>query len=296
MSAIIETNALTKKYGKKLAVNKISLHLKKGEIYGLIGKNGAGKTTLMKLLLGLTCADQGTISLFGSNDLNSARKKIGSLVETPALYKNASAFENMKRFAILSPTTDEEIRALLELVGLADTGSKKAGEFSLGMRQRLGIAVALLGKPEVLILDEPINGLDPAGIKEIRDLILKLNQQGVTILISSHLLDELGKIATTFGIMSDGVMVEEISAEELRGKCKTSLYITTNNCQKATEVLKRAYPDLQVEGSGNRLSIPIFGIDVSKVNRLLVEADVGVYELVCQGVGLEEYFIERMGK
>ena len=293
---VIQTKSLTKKFGNKIAVNNLSLHVKRGEIYGLIGKNGAGKTTLMKMLLGLTNPNSGTLSLFGNSNPSIARKKIGSLIETPALYKNASAFENMKRFAILSPTSDDEIRNILELVGLSDTGTKKAGDFSLGMKQRLGIAIALLGNPEVLILDEPINGLDPAGIKEIRDLILQLNHNGVTILISSHLLDELGKIATTYGIMSNGVLVEEITATELNEKCKSALYVTTNNCFAAEQVLKNAMPNIEISISENRLAIPIFGVDASKVNRLLVESGIDVYELKCHRIGYEEYFIERMGK
>lgn len=196
MENILETRSLTKKYGDRIAVNGMSLHVRRGDIYGLIGKNGAGKTSLMKLLLGLTTPDSGEMVLLGERNADRARRKIGSLIEAPALYKNETAFENMKRFAILSPTSDADIRNLLNLVGLGNTGAKKAGAFSLGMRQRLGIAIALLGNPEVLILDEPINGLDPAGIKEIRDLIIELNRRGVTFLISSHLLDELGKIAT----------------------------------------------------------------------------------------------------
>ena len=192
MDYIIQTDSLTKSFGNKAAVDKVSLHVGKGEIYGLIGKNGAGKTTLMKLLLGLSNPNSGEIKLYGGSDLNKARRTIGSLIEEPALYKNETALENLRRFAILVPTPDEDLQKLLELVGLGNVGNKKAGRFSLGMRQRLGLAIALLGNPDIMILDEPINGLDPAGIKEIRDIILELNQKGVTFLISSHLLDELG--------------------------------------------------------------------------------------------------------
>ena len=217
MEYVIETNGLTKKYGEKLAVNKASVHVRKGDIYGLIGKNGAGKTTLMKLLLGLAVPQSGEIKLFGNSDLNLSRKKIGSLIEAPVIFKNETAFENMKRFSILAPTTDEEIKRILDLVGIGNTGAKKAGAFSLGMKQRLGVGIALLGDPEILILDEPINGLDPAGIKEVRAMIVELNGRGITFMISSHILDELGKIATNYGIMHAGIL-EEISAAELAAK------------------------------------------------------------------------------
>ena len=296
MEYVIETKALTKKYGEKLAVNGMSLHVRKGDIYGLIGKNGAGKTTLMKLLLGLTSANGGEIKLFGNTDLDRARQKIGSLIEAPALYKNETAFENMKRFAILAPTSDEEIRKLLTLVGLGNVGSKKTGEFSLGMKQRLGIAIALLGNPELLILDEPINGLDPAGIKEIRDIILDLNAKGVTFLVSSHLLDELGKIATNYGIMSGGVLVEEITSAELEEKCRTSLKITVHNAPMAIALISHHYPDTKMEHTEKTVRILSAIEDASSVIELLVKNGVRVYEARNESQGFEDFFIERMGR
>lgn len=295
MDYVIETNALTKRYGLKLAVDKMNVHVRKGDIYGLIGKNGAGKTTLMKLLLGLTIPNAGNIRLFGSDDLCSARKKIGSLIEEPALYKNETAFENMKRFAILAPTTDDEIKRLLDLVGLGDTGKKKAGEFSLGMKQRLGIAIALLGNPELLILDEPINGLDPAGIKEVRDLIVELNNRGITFMISSHILDELGKIATSYGIANDGVL-EEITAEELQNRCRGCLKIVTDDGEKAVKVIRDKFPDCEAIKDGNIVKITSEVIDSSLINKALVNADVAVYSIADESIGFEDYFIERLGK
>ena len=295
MDYVIETNALTKRYGVKAAVNRMSVHVCKGDIYGLIGKNGAGKTTLMKLLLGITIPTFGSMRLFGSDDLCSARKKIGSLIEEPALYKNETAFENMKRFAILAPTTDDEIKRLLDLVGLGDTGKKKAGEFSLGMRQRLGIAIALLGNPELLILDEPINGLDPAGIKEVRDLILELNGRGITFMISSHILDELGKIATSYGIVNNGVL-EEITAEELQNSCRGCLKIVTDDGNKAVKVIKEQFPELTVNKQENVIKIASEVIDPSLINKTLVNADVAVYSLADERIGFEDYFIDRLGK
>lgn len=295
MSYVIETDALVKRYGAQLAVNNVSLHVGKGEIYGLIGKNGAGKTTLMKLLLDLAHPNEGSMRLFGSDDLSAMRKNIGSLIEEPALYKNETALENLRRFAILIPTPEEELHRLLELVGLADAGSKKAGRFSLGMRQRLGIAVALLGNPELLILDEPINGLDPAGIKEIRDLILELNQKGITFLISSHLLDELGRIATKFGIMAEGRLVEEISFEELSERCRAFLKVKTDDAAKAVSTLQSRFPDIIAETDGNEVHIKSEVDDTSEIVLALVNAGVRVYELRDESVGLEDFFIERLG-
>ena len=294
MDYIIETNTLTKKYGRKCAVNEMSIHIKKGDIYGLIGKNGAGKTTLMKLILGLTTADNGEIKLFGDMELSDARKRIGSLIEAPALYGSETAFENMKRFAILSPTPDDKIRRLLSLTGLEDTGKKKVRDFSLGMRQRLGIAVALLGDPEILILDEPINGLDPAGIKDIRDMILALNHSGVTFLISSHLLDELGKVATNYGIISDGVLTEEITSKELEEKCRTSLKAVTDNGARSAEILKAWKSDISVEVHDNSVYIMSEIEDSSEITKLLVNADIRVYEIRDESMSLEDFFIERM--
>ena len=296
MENILETRSLTKKYGDKIAVNGMSLHVRRGDIYGLIGKNGAGKTSLMKLLLGLTTPDSGEMVLLGERNADRARRKIGSLIEAPALYKNETAFENMKRFAILSPTTDVEIRRILQLVGLGNTGAKKAGAFSLGMRQRLGIAIALLGNPEVLILDEPINGLDPAGIKEIRDIIIELNRRGVTFLISSHLLDELGKIATNYGIVSVGVLGEEITADALAAKCRTSLKLTTDNAKGTLVVLKRDFAELTAEQDGKTVRITSAVSDPSEVNAALVKAGIRVYEMANESMGFEDFFIERLGR
>lgn len=217
--AIIETKGLTKKYKDKAAVNDVSILIEKGDIYGLIGKNGAGKTTLMRLILGLTQGDEGLVKLFESDDLSTSRYKIGSLIEEPGLYYGKTALENMRTFSLLyDDVTDEEIKDILKLVELDNTGNKKVKGFSLGMKQRLGIAIALMGHPKVLILDEPINGLDPLGIKQIRDMILKLNKSGVTIMISSHFLGELGKVVTKYGIMVEGKIVEEALATELNAK------------------------------------------------------------------------------
>ena len=295
MEYIIQTDSLTKNFGSKAAVDKVSLHVGKGEIYGLIGKNGAGKTTLMRLLLGLSNANSGEMKLYGGSDLNNARRSIGSLIEEPALYKNETALENLRRFAILVPTPDEDLQKLLELVGLGDVGKKKAGRFSLGMRQRLGLAIALLGNPDIMILDEPINGLDPAGIKEIRDIILELNKKGVTFLISSHLLDELGRIATKFGIMADGVLTDEITKDELEARSRAFLKVTVDDSQKAAGILAAWNPTLKIDTEGNEVHITTEIEDTSEVVLTLVNAGVRVYEMRNESINLEDFFIERLG-
>ena len=202
----------------------------------------------------------------------------------------------MKRFSLIAGGTEEEIKELLAFVGLANVGSKKAGFFSLGMKQRLGIAIALLGNPELLILDEPINGLDPAGIKEIRDVILKLNREkGVTFLISSHLLDELGKIATSYGIINDGRLVDEISAEELADRCRQGLRVAVDDAGKAIDLLKKdGYTDIKEKK--NILFLHTETERSPEINELLVKGGVKVSELTVQNNGFEEYFIERLGK
>lgn len=293
---VIETKLLTKRFPNKVAVDHVDMHVKKGDIYGLIGKNGAGKTTAMKLILGIMNPTAGEIKLFGSPALFKMRSRIGSLIETPGFYKGCTAYENMKRFAMVSGGTEQEIQDLLAFVGLADVGKKKAGKFSLGMKQRLGIAIALLGNPELLILDEPINGLDPAGIKEIRDLIVKLNRErGVTFLISSHLLDELGKIATRYGIINNGELVDEITAKELEERCRQGIEIVTAEPDKAIEILKENGLT-EYERNGNRILLHAAFDRSAEINGLLVTGGVPISALSIRQNGFEDYFIERLGK
>ena len=299
MEYIVETTNLCKQYPGKLACDSINMKIRKGDIYGFIGKNGAGKTTLMKILLGLTNATSGSFKLFESDNLDEQRKKIGSLIEAPGLYKDCSAYENMKRFSMIYGGTKEEINELLKIVGLDNVGKRKAGQFSLGMRQRLGIAISMLGNPELLILDEPINGLDPAGIKEIRDTLLKINKErGVTMLVSSHLLDELAKITTRYGIINNGVLVEEIDAAELEERCKTSLVITSDNAKRVVELLMANNIIDSESYTINENSVVITkGFDKpAEINELLVKSGLKVSELKVSGEGFENYFIERIGK
>lgn len=296
MEYVIETKEIVKKFGTKTVVNKVSMHIRKGDIYGFIGKNGAGKTTAMKMILGLFKSNSGSIELFGSTNLNEGRSKIGSLIEAPGIYKNCTAYENMKRFSILAGGDDSKIKELLEFVGLKDTGKKKAGKFSLGMKQRLGIAIALLGDPEVLVLDEPINGLDPEGIKEIRDTIVKLNKEkGVTILISSHILDELSKITTRYGIIDQGVLLEEIDSTELEENCRHSLKFTVSDIDKAKNLLNKNGYLTDYEIKNNSIYLYSFLNEAAIINKLLVTNDILVSEVSQKSADLEDYFIERMG-
>lgn len=297
MEYIIETEGLTKRYDKRLCVNNISIHIAKGDIYGFIGRNGAGKTTAMRLILGLARPTSGKIKLFNSNDLNAQRKKIGSLIEAPGLYKRCSALENMKRFSILYGGDDKEIEELLSFVGLNGVGNKKVGQFSLGMKQRLGIAIALLGNPEVLILDEPVNGLDPAGIKEVRDLLLKLNKEkNVTIMISSHLLDELAKITTKYGIINNGVLVEEIDAQKLMERCKNNIVISCDRLLEAKELLESELKLTNISIVNDKLHIVDEIESTVEINTLLVKNDFKVHEITINKNSFEDYFIERLGR
>lgn len=298
MDYVLRTQCLTKQFGEKTAVKNVSMQIKKGEIYGFIGKNGAGKTTLMRLILGAAMPTGGSIELFGGKENeNEARHRIGALLEYPCIYKNCTALENLRRFAILTGADADELEDILELVGLKGVGRKKAGQFSLGMKQRLAIGIALLGHPEFLVLDEPINGLDPAGIKEIRDVILTLNQKkGVTFLVSSHLLDELSKIVTTYGIINDGVLIEQITAQELEVRCRHHLKLRVNNIPKATALLSCIVKPEAIKIQDDCICMYDKLDQSDRINRLLVRHGIRVSELSVQTSSLEEYFLERMGK
>ena len=292
---VVVTRNLTKRFGEKTAVKGLDLNIRRGEIYGFVGKNGAGKTTAMKLILSLLSPDDGEIYLFGEKPSKNALKKVGSLIEEPGLYGDATAYENMKRFSILSGGSEQEINELLSLVGLGDVGKKKVKAFSLGMKQRLGIAVALIGDPEFLVLDEPINGLDPQGIKEVRDILLKVNRErNTTILISSHILSELEKIATTYGIINDGVLVEEVSSLSIEDSPKGSLEIGCSDPKKAAKIIKDEYgADCEITATG----ITVKGLNeiAAKINRTLVFGDVDVTSIKHSGSDAESFFIEKTG-
>lgn len=296
METVLKTTALSKQFGKKLAVNNVNMTIHKGDIYGFIGKNGAGKTTFMRLVLGTAFPTKGEISLFDGEPLDTARRKIGSLVEAPGIYKGCTAYENLKQFSVIYGGTDAEIRDILQLVGLDNTGKKKAGKFSLGMKQRLGIAIALLGNPEFLILDEPVNGLDPAGMKEVRDLILRLNQERqITILISSHLLDELSKIVTRYGIINNGVLIEEVSAEELKERCQQKLIFTVDDAAKAASILSGNVSEKHIHTVDDKVILSSHLEEAASFNKLLIEQNIAVSGISRQTDGLEQYFMKRIG-
>ena len=243
MEYVLETDALRKQYGHFTALDHLSMHIPRGAIYGFVGKNGAGKTTLIRLICGLQKPTSGGYSLFGKpytdKDIRNCRKRMGAVVETPSLYLDMTAQDNLKeQYRVLGLPSFESIPQLLELVGLADTGKKKTGNFSLGMKQRLGIAIALAGNPDFLVLDEPANGLDPQGIIEMRELILRLNREKhITVLISSHILDELSRLATHYGFIDSGTILKEITAQELESACRKCICITVTDSQLLCTVL-----------------------------------------------------------
>ncbi len=292
METILQTFELTKKFGRKTALDKVNLSVRRGDIYGFIGGNGAGKTTLMRVALNLAFPTSGRVELFGGESFATAGRRIGSLIEAPAFYRGLSARENLLTFGALVGADPRQADELLERVGLSDVDKKKAGSFSLGMKQRLGLAIALLGQPELIILDEPVNGLDPAGIRDVRDLILEYNREkGVTFLISSHLLDELSKIATRYGILNGGRLVDEISAADLFERTRHRLCITVDDTQKALNLL--GLTDARVDGDTITL---LSGFEQpALLNRRLVEGGVAVSGLTVLSDGLEQYFVERIG-
>ncbi len=301
---VIETNNLTKKFEKNFkssyAVSSVNMHIKKGAIYGLIGKNGAGKTTIMRMIAGLAKPTTGEIHLFGDcNSKNMSYRRLGILIENPGIFPGMSAYDNMKCKAICLGISGykEKINEILKLVGLEDVGKKQAKKFSLGMKQRLGIGLALLGGPDVLILDEPINGLDPQGILEIRELLIKLNKEkNITILISSHILEELSKLVTHYGIVKDGKLIEEISSEKLKEKCLERIEVKTDNPDKASTVIEKAGIMNYKVVDANTIHIYEKLDELKEINKLLIKNEVDVDSITVNSEGLEDYFIDITGK
>lgn len=299
MKYILETHNLEKRYKKFKALNNLNIHIEKGAIYGLIGKNGAGKTTLIRLICGLQKATSGTYSIYGklntSKDITNVRKRIGAIIETPSIYYNLTAAENLKiQYKIIGLPSYDGLKELLELVGLANTENKKIKNFSLGMKQRLGIAIALVGNPDFLILDEPINGLDPEGIIEIRELILKLNKEkGITFLISSHYLDELSKVATYYGFLDKGNMIKEISSEELEKNCKRRIEIKVNNLKECVQYLEENKYSYEVI-SENGVNI-YHKINVTEIAVALSQRNCIINEFHEIEESLENYYMNLLG-
>ena len=297
--AVIQTMGLSKRYKDNWAVDHLDLRVEQGDIYGFIGRNGAGKSTTLKLLCGLARPTRGEALIFGKPIQDPvARRQVGSLIEQPGLYPDLSGRENLRLYATLlgldSPA--RQVDEILETVGLSPKEKKPVKHYSMGMKQRLGVGVALLGGPDLLLLDEPINGLDPEGIREMRELLLRLNRErGLTLLISSHILGELSKIATRYGIIQQGCMVEEITGGELAQKCTDYLRLQTDQTRKAAALLERELHlsrwEMRPEGE-----IRIYeAVDAKTVGRILIQAGIAVEELSLHRQDLESYFLERMG-
>jgi len=298
MDYVLQTNEVSKAFSGKMAVDHVSISVKNGDIYGFIGENGAGKTTLMRMVCGLADHTGGEISLFGSRDLVSQRYKVGCTIENPALYPAMTAMENMEAQRLLLGIRDKKVCSeLLELAGLCNTGKKKAKDFSLGMKQRLMIALSLLGNPEFLVLDEPTNGLDPMGIREVRDVIQRLNEsRGITILVSSHILGELEKMATRYGVISHGKLVDEFQANELSTRCGKNLVIHASDPQRVENVVNEMFEDAEcMRTPENSVRVKGHVEDAGRINKILIEAGVIVNALIPEGDKLEDYFLRLMG-
>lgn len=299
MEYVLETKGLQKKYGSLTVLNNVNMHIPRGAIYGFVGKNGAGKTTLIRLICGLQFPTSGEYTLLGisnvSNEIMKSRKRMGAVVETPSVYLEMSAEDNLKeQYRILGLPSFETIPELLQLVRLEGTGKKKAKNFSLGMRQRLGIAVALAGNPDFLVLDEPANGLDPEGIIEMRELILKLNREkGITVLISSHILDELSRLATHYGFIDHGSILREISAEDLEASCRKCLCVTVSDMQALCVTLDEAEIEYRVLSDAQA---EIYGsIGVTDLVEALSANGCVISNLHEREEGLESYYMNLIG-
>ena len=299
MEYVFFANALCKSYGKYKALNNLTLHVPKGAIYGLVGRNGAGKTTLIRILCGLQLPTSGEYTLYGvrstNGDIAKARRRIGAVVETPSIYLDLSARANLKQqFDIIGMPSYEGIDELLELVGLSGCGKKRAKNFSLGMRQRLGIAIALAGNPDFLILDEPVNGLDPQGIIEVRELILKLNRErGITVLISSHILDELSRLATHYCFIDGGRAIREVSAEELEAACRKCLRVKVTSTATLASLLDSMSVEYEVVSDSEA---DIYGkIVLSQLSGELTKRGCELITATERDESLEGYFMNLVG-
>ncbi len=298
---VIETKQLTKVYGEQTAVNAVELHVKKGRVYGLLGRNGAGKTTIMKMLLGLIAITSGEVNLFGENIKGRQKRvypRIGAIIETPGFYPNLTGTENLEIFAKLRGTASPQaVETALKVVGLPYKDKKLFSKYSLGMKQRLGIANAILHDPELLILDEPTNGLDPIGIAEVRDFIKNLSAtQGKTILISSHILSEIELLADDIGIIDHGILLEESSMEELKKKSGRYILLQLSEVSKATLILERQFglKDYSVEDD-HTLRLYDTGLDMGEINKALVTQNVTVICSQFSNDTLEDYFKKITG-
>ena len=299
MDYILTSEGLCKNYKKFKALSDFSIHIPKGSVYGLVGRNGVGKTTFIRIICGLQEPTNGSYTLYGANSgtkaVYAARRRMGAIIESPAIYRDMTAEENLRQqYRVLGLPSFDGIGELLKLVGLSDTGKKKAGHFSLGMRQRLAIATALCGEPDFLILDEPMNGLDPQGIIEIRELILKLNREKqVTILISSHILDELSKVATHYGFMDKGSMIKEMSAEALNSVQRKCVRITVDGIVALSNLLEKKGIEYSIVSDSEA---DIYGeINMAQLIVELSQNGCSVIAMNEKDESLESYFINLVG-
>ncbi len=299
MEYCLTTNGLCKQYKNFKALNGLSMHVPKGAIYGFVGRNGAGKTTLIRLICGLQEPDGGEYSLYGVKntdpEIGKARRRMGGVVETPSVYLDMTAEDNLKeQYRVLGMPSYDGIRELLELVGLADTGRKKARDFSLGMRQRLGIAVALCGDPDFLVLDEPVNGLDPQGIIEIRELILKLNwEHQITVLISSHILDELSRLATHYGFIDKGAILKEVSAAELEAACRKCIRVGVTDMKALCRTADRMGLTYSILSDSEA---DVYGeVGITRLTKELDREGCEILSLHERDESLENYYINLVG-
>lgn len=296
---LLSTKGLSKCFGHHKAVDHVNLHIRKGAIYGFIGRNGAGKTTCLKMISGLAEPTEGEIEIFGykGNDLKQMRSRIGCLIEAPGLYENMTAYENIKTKCLFCGIHQKGyIEDILEIIGLSHTGKKKAKHFSLGMKQRLGIGLALVGEPDLFVLDEPINGLDPQGIAEVRDTLSRLQQErNLTILISSHILEELSKLATDYGIIHNGTLLQELTREELMRRCSERIEIVLDESRRAVPILDRlGFTQYQVTDSSH---IQVYErlLESAMLNMELSKAGILVKSITITNEELETYFLNLTG-
>ena len=299
MEYILTAESLGKQYRHFKALDSFSIHVPKGSIYGFVGKNGAGKTTFIRLICGLQEPTSGSYTLYGVKNtdpgITKSRRRMGAVVETPSIYLDMTAEDNLKeQYRIIGLPSFDDIPELLRLVGLENTGKKKAKNFSLGMKQRLGIAIALAGSPDFLILDEPVNGLDPQGIIEMRELILKLNQERqITFLISSHILDELSRLATHYGFIDSGHMVKELSASELDAACRKCIRVQVSDIHALTRVLDEM--DIEYNIFSDTMADIFARVNVSSLTLALAEQGCDVISLTEREESLESFYVNLIG-
>lgn len=296
---VLELKNISKKYGKATVVDNFSLNVEKGHICGLIGPNGAGKTTIMKMIAGLAAPTKGEMSFFGKNDnLDLSRKRMAFMLEAPIIDKNMNARQNMEYVRYVKGVADKKkIDEMLDFVGLGNVGKKAVGKFSLGMTQRLGIAMALLTEPEIMVLDEPVNGLDPEGIVEIRLMLKKLSEEkNVTIIISSHILSELSELCTDFSIINHGKQLENLSREELMAKCRSYYAIRTNDINRTAAVIEDKLGTKQYKViHGDEIRLFDFLDNVEKVSKTITDNGLILTKFISEGESLEEFYLSKVG-